>query len=50
MEEILHFNQGQMIQQANFVYSPVGKAFEKETEKQVNAIKSPYSCNKLKQI
>ena len=50
MEEILHFNQGQMIQQANFVYSPVGKAFEKQTEKQVNAIKSPYSCNKSKKI
>ena len=50
MEEILHFNQGQMIQQANFVFSPVGKSFEKPTEKQVNAIKYPYSCNKLKQI
>ena len=39
-EEILPFNQRQIIEQAKFVYSPLVIAFEKQTEKQVNAIKS----------
>ena len=29
-EEILPFNQKQMIEQAKFTYSPLGKAFEKQ--------------------
>ena len=29
-EEILPFNQKQMIQQATFTYSPLGKAFQKK--------------------
>ena len=34
-----------------FVYSPLGEAFEKQTtKKQIDAINSPDSCNKLKQI
>ena len=44
-EEILPSNQQQIIQQAKFTYSPLGKAFEKETktikdqeEKQTKAI------------
>ena len=44
-EEILPPNQQQIIQQANFTYSPLGKAFEKQTktiedhgEKQIRAI------------
>ena len=34
------FNQRQIIEQAKFAYSPLGKAFEKQTERQVDAIKS----------
>ena len=44
-EEILPSNQKQMIQQAKFTYSPLGKAFEKQIktiedqgEKQIKAI------------
>ena len=39
-EEILPSNQRQLIEQAKFAYSPLGKAFEKQTEKQVGALKS----------
>ena len=45
-EEILPSNQKQMIQQAKFICSPLGKAFEKQIkiikdqgEKQIDAIK-----------
>ena len=31
-EEILHFNQRKIIEQAKFTYSPLGKAFEKQTK------------------
>ena len=34
-EEILLFNQRQIIEQARFAYSPLGKTFEKQTEKQM---------------
>ena len=45
------FDQRQIIdQQAKFAYSPLGEAFEKQTENQVGAIKSLDSSNKLKQI
>ena len=44
-EEILPSNQQQIIEQAKFTYSPLGKAFEKETktiedqgEKQIKAM------------
>ena len=44
-EEILPLNQRQIIEQAKFTYSPLGKAFEKQTktikdqgEKQIKAI------------
>ena len=44
-EEILPSNQQQMIEQVKFTYSPLGKAFEKQTktikeqrEKQIKAI------------
>ena len=30
--EILPFNQRQIIKQAKFIYSPLGKAFEKQTK------------------
>ena len=46
-EEILPSNQPQIIEQAKFTYSPLGKAFEKQKktiedqrEKQINAIKN----------
>ena len=51
--EILPSNQRQMIEQAKFAYSPSGKAFEKQTEKQVGILKSLDLSNKkdeLKQI
>ena len=45
-EEILPSNQKQMIQQAKFIYSPLGKTFEKQIKtiedhgkKQVEALK-----------
>ena len=49
-EEILPSNQRQIMKQAKFIYSPLGKAFKKQTEKQVGAIKSIDPSNKLKQI
>ena len=39
-EEILLFNQMQIIEQAKFGYSSLGKAFEEQTEKQIDVIKS----------
>ena len=36
-EEILHSNQRQMIEQVKFSPSLLGKAFEKQTDKQVRA-------------
>ena len=39
-EEILPSNQRQIIEHTKFAHSPLGKAFKKETEKQVGAIKS----------
>ena len=45
-EEILRFNQSQSIEQATFTYSPLRKAFEKETKKEVNALKSSYQAMK----
>ena len=45
-EEILPFNQKQIKKQANFEYSPLAKAFEKQTEKQVGAVKSVDLSNK----
>ena len=53
VEELLSSNQRQIIKQAKFAYSPLGKVFEKQTEKQVGALKSLDLYNKkdeLKQI
>ena len=47
-EEILPCNQRQMIEHTKFTYSPLGKAFKKETEKQVGGIKSLDLSNKKK--
>ena len=52
-EEILSINRRQTIEQAKFTYSPLGKALEKQTEKQVDALKSLKLSDKsdeLKQI
>ena len=52
-DEILASNQIQIIEQLDFVYSPLEKAFEKQTRKQVGAIKSLDLSDKkddLKQI
>ena len=57
-EEILPSNQKQIIEQANFAYSPLGKAFEKhrktikdERQKQVDALKClGSSANQLPSI
>ena len=48
-EEMLPFNQRQ-IKQPKFVYFPLRKSFEKQTEKQVDAMLSINPSTKLKQI
>ena len=52
-EEILPSNQQQMVEQAKSTYSPLGKAFEKQTKEQVKAIKDlniSDKSNEMKQI
>ena len=49
-EEILPSNQRQIKEQGKFVYSSFGKAFEKQSGKQVDSIKSVDPSNKLKRI
>ena len=49
-EDILLSNQRQIIEKAKFAYFPLGKAFEKQTEKQIGAIKCIDLSNKLKRI
>ena len=44
------FFQRQITEQAKFVYSPLGKEFEKQTEKKVGAIKSLDLSNKKRWI
>ena len=51
-EEILSFNQRQIIEQAKFAYSPLGKAFKKQAktnedqgEKQIKAIEGNKNNN-----
>ena len=39
-KELLPSNRSQIIEQANFTYSPLEKASEKQTEKQVDTLKS----------
>ena len=38
-EEIVSSNRSKIIKQAKFTYSPLGKALEMQTEKQVNTLK-----------
>ena len=52
-EDILPSNQSQIIEKAKFTYSPLWKALEKQTEKQVHALKSlnfSYKMDELKPI
>ena len=56
-EEILPSNQKQMIEQAKFTYSPLGKAFEKQIktiedrgEKQIKAIQNQEQFKTIKKI
>ena len=44
------FNQRQIIEQAKFAHSPLGKALEKQIEKQVGTLKSLDSSNEKKCI
>ena len=43
---IVPSSQRQIIDQATFSYSPLGKSFEKQTKKQVGAIKSVHVIKK----
>ena len=49
-KQILPYNRRQIIEQAKFAYSPLGNSFEKQTEKQVDAIKSLDISNKKRRI
>ena len=56
-EEILSSNQQQIIEQAKFTHSPLGKAFEKQTktikdqgEKQIEAIQDKRSVESIKKF
>ena len=40
-------NRSQIIEEAKFTYSPLGKVWEKQTEKRVNTIKSINISNKV---
>ena len=46
-EDILRFNQNQVIEQAKFIYSLFGTAVEKLTKKQADALKSWSLSNKI---
>ena len=43
-------NKDKIVEQAKFAYSPLGKAFEKQTEKQVGAINSLKPFNKKNEL
>ena len=49
-EEILPSNRRQIIEKAKFVYTPLGKASEKQTEKQVGALISLELSNKKDEL
>ena len=52
-KEISSSNQRQIIEQAKFAYSPLGKAFEKQTEKQfavINSLDFPNKNYELQQV
>ena len=49
-EEIVSFNQRQILEEGKFAYSSLGESFENQAEKQVDTMKSLIPSNKLKQI
>ena len=49
-EEIMPSNQRQIIKQAKFAYSSLGKAFEKQITKKVGVIKSLDLSNKTDEL
>ena len=49
-EEILSSGLSQIIQQAKFTYSPLGKVFEKQKEKQLDALKSLKLPSKIDEL
>ena len=49
-EERLPSNRRQIIEQAKFTYSPLGKALEKQVEKQVGVLKSLNFSNKTNEL
>ena len=49
-EEILPSGPSQLIQQTKFTYTPLGKVFGKQTEKQADALKSLKIPNKIDEI
>ena len=49
-KQILPYNRRQIIEQAKFAYSPLGNSFEKQTEKQLDAIKSLEISNKKEEL
>ena len=49
-EEMLPSNQRQIIEQAKFVYSFLGKALEKQIRKQADALKSLNFSNKIDEL
>ena len=49
-EEVLPSNQQQVIEQAKFTYSPLGKTFEKQTKEQVKAIKDLNISGKVSEL
>ena len=49
-EEILPSNWSQIIEQSKFAYSPLGKALEKQTEKQFDAIESLDFSNQISEL
>ena len=49
-QEILPSSQSQIIEKAKFTYSPLGKVLVKQTEKQVDALKSLNLSNKIDKL
>ena len=49
-EQILPFNQSRMIEQANFSYSSLAKAFEKQTKKTKKTNKQKNHVDRLKSL
>ena len=49
-EEILPPYQGRVIEQAKLIFSPLGKALEKETKRLVDTLNSLSLCNQIDEL